>query len=85
MPKRRDLLALATLSELSACALVEKFSFEDAHHDLVVLGALPPPHSSPSHCNTNLSIKAILAALGRVEYNWICHLFVTRALPWEAN
>ena len=85
MPKRRGLLALATLFELSACALVEKFSFEDAHHDLVVLGALPPPHSSPSHCNTNLSIKAILAALGRVECNWICHLFVTRAPPWEAN
>ena len=42
MPKRRDLLALATLSELSACALVEKFSFEDAHHDLVVFG-------SPTH------------------------------------
>ena len=73
MPKKRDLLALATLSELSACALVEKFSFEDAHHDLVVVGALFPPHSSPSHCNTNLSIKAILAALGRVECNWICH------------
>ena len=37
MPKRRDLLVLATLSALSACALVEKFSFEDAHHDLVAL------------------------------------------------
>ena len=85
MPKRRDLLALATLSELSACALVEKFSFEDAHHDFVVFGALLPPHSSPSQCNTNLSIKAILAALGRVECNLICHLFVTKALPWEAN
>ena len=85
MPKRRDLLALATLSELSACALVEKFSFEDAHHDLVVLGALLPPHSSPSHCNANLSIKAILAALGRVECDWICHLFVTGALSWEAT
>ena len=67
MAKRGDLWALATLSELSACALVEKFSFEDAHNDLVVLGALLTTHSSPSHCNTNLSIKAILAALGRVE------------------
>ena len=85
MPKRRDLLALATLSELSACALVEKFSFEDAHHDLVVLGALLPPHSSASHNNTNFSNKAILAVQSRAGHNWACHLFVTRTPPWEAN
>ena len=37
MLKRGALLALATLSALSACATVEKFSFENTYHDLVAL------------------------------------------------
>ena len=37
MLKKRALLILATLSALSACATVEKFSFENTYHDLVAL------------------------------------------------
>ena len=37
MLKRGALLGLATLSALSACATVEKFSFENTYHDLVAL------------------------------------------------
>ena len=37
MLKRRALLVLATFSALSACATVEKFSFENTYHDFVAL------------------------------------------------
>ena len=37
MLKKRVLLVLATLSALSACGTVEKFSFENTYHDLVGL------------------------------------------------
>ena len=37
MPKRRALLILATLSALSACTTVEKFSFENTYQDFVAL------------------------------------------------
>ena len=37
MLQRRALLVLATLSALSACTTVEKFSFENTYHDFIAL------------------------------------------------
>ena len=37
MLQRRALLVLATLSGLSACTTVEKFSFENTYHDFIAL------------------------------------------------
>ena len=57
MPKRRHLLVLATLCALSACATVEKFSFENTYHDLVALVTDGLKTSVPEHSEESENLE----------------------------